>query len=145
MGPSGGLSVLAQQLSKRRFGRVLVLRGARHQRASIARMLARMLGYRIVPEAVISKFIGETEKNLARIVVAADRPGALLFFDEADALFGKRTSVKDSHDRFASLARLRGVLLLGIDRNVVLPRPLVRRSLIFSTRDYWPPRIGNSR
>ncbi|MBS0465827.1 MAG: ATP-binding protein, partial [Proteobacteria bacterium] len=53
--------------------------------------------------AVVSKYIGETEKNLRRVFDAAEAAGALLLFDEADALFGKRTEVKDSHDRYANI------------------------------------------
>ena len=52
---------------------------------------------------VVSKFIGETEKNLGRIFDAAERSHAILLFDEADALFGKRSEVKDSHDRYANI------------------------------------------
>ncbi|NEO83835.1 MAG: ATP-binding protein [Spirulina sp. SIO3F2] len=59
--------------------------------------------YRIDLSAVSSKYIGETEKNLRQIFDAAESGGAVLLFDEADALFGKRTQVKDSHDRHANL------------------------------------------
>ncbi len=59
--------------------------------------------YRIDLSAVVSKFIGETEKNLRRLFDAAEDGGAVLFFDEADALFGKRSEVKDSHDRYANI------------------------------------------
>jgi len=59
--------------------------------------------YRIDLSAVVSKYIGETEKNLRRLFDAADGGGAILFFDEADALFGKRSEVKDSHDRYANI------------------------------------------
>jgi hypothetical protein len=59
--------------------------------------------YRIDLSAVVSKYIGETEKNLRRIFDAAEAGGAVLLFDEADALFGKRTQVKDSHDRHANV------------------------------------------
>ncbi|GAA1920943.1 ATP-binding protein [Streptomyces sodiiphilus] len=52
---------------------------------------------------VVSKYIGETEKNLRRVFDAAERGGALLLFDEADSLFGKRSEVRDSHDRYANL------------------------------------------
>jgi SpoVK/Ycf46/Vps4 family AAA+-type ATPase len=52
---------------------------------------------------VVSKWIGETEKNLAAVFDAAERAQAALFFDEADALFGKRTEVSDAHDRYANL------------------------------------------
>src|SRR4029077_2282191 len=53
--------------------------------------------------AVVSKYIGETEKNLRRLFDAAEDGGAILLFDEADALFGKRSEVKDSHDRYANI------------------------------------------
>ena len=59
--------------------------------------------YRIDLSVVVSKYIGETEKNLRRVFDAAEDGGALLFFDEADALFGKRSEVKDSHDRYANI------------------------------------------
>jgi ATPase family associated with various cellular activities (AAA) len=59
--------------------------------------------YRIDLSQVVSKYIGETEKNLRRVFDAAERGGVVLLFDEADALFGKRSEVKDSHDRYANL------------------------------------------
>ncbi len=59
--------------------------------------------YRIDLSSVVSKYIGETEKNLRRVFDAAEAGGAILLFDEADALFGKRTEVKDSHDRYANI------------------------------------------
>jgi SpoVK/Ycf46/Vps4 family AAA+-type ATPase len=59
--------------------------------------------YRIDLSTVVSKYIGETEKNLRRIFDAAEAGGVILLFDEADALFGKRTEVKDSHDRHANI------------------------------------------
>jgi SpoVK/Ycf46/Vps4 family AAA+-type ATPase len=59
--------------------------------------------YRIDLSQVVSKYIGETEKNLRKLFDAAEDGGVLLFFDEADALFGKRSQVKDSHDRYANI------------------------------------------
>ena len=59
--------------------------------------------YRIDLSQVVNKYIGETEKNLRRLFDAAEDGGAILFFDEADALFGKRSEVKDSHDRYANI------------------------------------------
>jgi hypothetical protein len=59
--------------------------------------------YRIDLSQVVSKYIGETEKNLDRIFSAAEDSNAILFFDEADALFGKRSEVRDSHDRYANI------------------------------------------
>ncbi|MER7049228.1 ATP-binding protein [Streptomyces jumonjinensis] len=71
-----------------------------------AEVIARELGldlFVIDLSQVVSKYIGETEKNLRKVFDAAERGGALLLFDEADALFGKRSEVKDSHDRYANL------------------------------------------
>ena len=71
-----------------------------------AEVLAHELGldlYRIDLAATVSKYIGETEKNLRRLFAAAEESGAVLLFDEADALFGKRGEVKDGHDRYANL------------------------------------------
>jgi SpoVK/Ycf46/Vps4 family AAA+-type ATPase len=59
--------------------------------------------YKIDLSNVVSKYIGETEKNLSRIFDEAETSNAILFFDEADALFGKRSEVKDSHDRYANI------------------------------------------
>jgi hypothetical protein len=71
-----------------------------------AEVLARELRldlYRVDLSSVISKYIGETEKNLRRIFDAAEQGGVILLFDEADAIFGKRSEVKDSRDRYANL------------------------------------------
>jgi len=59
--------------------------------------------YRVDLGQVVSKYIGETEKNLDRVFSAAEKAGAVLLFDEADALFGERTDVKDAHDRYANI------------------------------------------
>ena len=59
--------------------------------------------YRIDLSQLVSKYIGETEKNLRRVFDAADAGGAILLFDEADALFGRRSEVRDSHDRYANI------------------------------------------
>ena len=59
--------------------------------------------YRIDLSAVVSKYIAETEKDLRQVFNAAEDGGVLLFFDEANALFGKRTEVKNSHDRYADI------------------------------------------
>jgi hypothetical protein len=71
-----------------------------------AEVIAKELGldlFVIDLSQVVSKYIGETEKNLRRVFDAAERGGAVLLFDEADALFGKRSEVKDSHDRYANI------------------------------------------
>ncbi len=71
-----------------------------------AEVIANALGvdlYRIDLARMVSKYIGETEKNLDRVFTAAENANAILFFDEADALFGKRSEVKDAHDRYANI------------------------------------------
>jgi len=71
-----------------------------------AEVLAGDLGldlYKVDLASVVSKYIGETEKNLSRIFAEAETSNAILFFDEADALFGKRTEVSDAHDRYANI------------------------------------------
>jgi SpoVK/Ycf46/Vps4 family AAA+-type ATPase len=71
-----------------------------------AGILAQSLGldlYKIDLSSVVSKYIGETEKNLSQIFDEASTANVILFFDEADALFGKRSEVKDAHDRYANI------------------------------------------
>jgi hypothetical protein len=92
--------------------------------------------YRIDLSQVVSKYIGETEKNLRRIFDAAEEGGAILLFDEADALFGKRSEVKDSHDRYANLEvsyllqrmeAYRGLAVLTTNMRSALDTAFVRR------------------
>jgi hypothetical protein len=92
--------------------------------------------YRIDLSQVVSKYIGETEKNLGRIFDAADDGSAILLFDEADALFGKRSEVKDSHDRYANievsylLQRMeifRGLAILTTNMKTMLDSAFLRR------------------
>jgi hypothetical protein len=92
--------------------------------------------YRIDLSAVVSKYIGETEKNLERLFREAESGGVILLFDEADALFGKRTEIRDSHDRYANievsylLQRMesyRGLSILATNARNSLDTAFVRR------------------
>jgi SpoVK/Ycf46/Vps4 family AAA+-type ATPase len=92
--------------------------------------------FRIDLSAVVSKYIGETEKNLKRVFDAAEDSAAILLFDEADALFGKRSEVKDSHDRYANievsylLQRMecyRGLAILTTNHKAALDAAFTRR------------------
>lgn len=85
---------------------------------------------------LVSKYIGETEKNLARVFDAAEASGAVLLFDEADALFGKRSEVRDSHDRYANLEvsyllqrieAYQGLAVLTTNLRSALDRAFLRR------------------
>ncbi|HHM04191.1 MAG TPA: ATP-binding protein [Gammaproteobacteria bacterium] len=102
--------------------------------------------YRIDLSTVVSKYIGETEKNLRRVFDAAEYGGAILLFDEADALFGKRSEVKDSHDRYANievsylLQRMeayRGLAILTTNQKQALDSAFLRR-LRFVVRFPFP-------
>jgi len=92
--------------------------------------------YRIDLSQIVSKYIGETEKNLDQIFTAAEDSNAILFFDEADALFGKRSEVKDSHDRYANIEisyllqkmeEYEGVSILATNLRQNLDEAFVRR------------------
>jgi hypothetical protein len=96
----------------------------------------RLALFRVDLSAVVSKYIGETEKNLRRVFDAFDDGGAVLMIDEADALFGKRTEVKDSHDRYANievsylLQRLegyRGLAILATNNRGAVDAAFLRR------------------
>lgn len=92
--------------------------------------------FRIDLSQVVNKYIGETEKNLKRLFDAADISDMVLFFDEADSLFGKRTEVKDAHDRYANLEisyllermeRFKGLAILATNRKNDLDEAFLRR------------------
>ncbi len=94
------------KLSRRQIGSAVLFNGfSGADRQSAAALLGQELGmdvYSINLAGIISKYIGETEKNIDRVFAEAKDRKWLLFFDEADALFGKRTETKDSHDKYAN-------------------------------------------
>ncbi|SHG62539.1 AAA family ATPase [Bradyrhizobium erythrophlei] len=130
--------------------RALLFGGAN---AAAAAALAKRLGrdlLRVDLSAVVSKYIGETEKNLDRVFSDAAANGALLLFDEAEALFGKRTSVKDAHDRYSKieindlLQRIEaydGIVVLASGSR--LPLSITSRRRVFICG--FPPRAGKLR
>jgi len=109
--------------------------------------------YKIDLAGIVSKYIGETEKNLDRIFEAAATANAILFFDEADALFGKRSEVRDSHDRYANLEisyllqrmeQYDGVAILATNLKQNLDDAFVRR-LAFSINFPFPDEASRKR
>jgi SpoVK/Ycf46/Vps4 family AAA+-type ATPase len=131
-----------------------------------AEIIANELGldlYKIDLAGVVSKYIGETEKNLDHIFSAAENANAILFFDEADALFGKRSEVRDSHDRYANIEisyllqkieHYQGVAILATNLRANLDEAFVRRlaftihfpfpdeeSRLRIWRGIWPERV----
>ncbi len=105
-----------------------------------AQVLAKRLDlpmYRLDLAAVVSKYIGETEKNLRKLFDAAEVSDVILFFDEAEALFGKRTGVRDAHDRYGNIStsfllerieRSKGIVILAASRRGDLDSAFARRS-----------------
>jgi SpoVK/Ycf46/Vps4 family AAA+-type ATPase len=120
-----------------------------------AQVLARSLGieiYRVDLAAVMSKYIGETEKNLRQVFDACERANVLLFFDEADALFGQRMQVKDAHDRFANIEidyllqrmeQFDGLAILATNRRGDIDTAFLRRVRFIV--DFLPPGVGERR
>ncbi len=115
---------------------------------AVANHLGREL-YRIDLSAVVSRYLGETEKHLGRLLDGAEGAGAILYFDEADALFGKRTGVRDSHDRYANLdmrhllQRIEahtGLIILATNRKSALRQAVTRR--LRCIIDFPPPGRG---
>jgi uridine kinase len=104
-----------------------------------AQVLARALKlelYRVDLAGVVNKYIGETEKRLKRVFDSCERANVLLFFDEADALFGQRTQVKDAHDRFANIEidyllqrmeQFDGLAILATNRKNDIDKAFLRR------------------
>jgi len=104
-----------------------------------AQVIAALLSldlFRIDLSTVVSKYVGETSKNLERVLARAARMDAVLFFDEADALFGKRTEIKDAHDRFANtdtgyllqaIENYQGVALLASNKKGNIDPAFIRR------------------
>jgi len=121
-----------------------------------AEIIANELGldlYKIDLAGIVSKYIGETEKNLDRIFAAAENANAILFFDEADALFGKRSEVRDSHDRYANIEisyllqkmeQYEGVAILATNLRQNLDEAFVRR-LAFTVHFPFPSEIDRLR
>jgi len=109
--------------------------------------------YKIDLSGIVSKYIGETEKNLERVFGAAEDSNAILFFDEADALFGKRSEVRDSHDRYANveisyllqrMEQYEGVSILATNRRGNLDEAFTRR-LAFTVHFPFPDEVHRQR
>jgi hypothetical protein len=111
----------------------------------IARALHMAL-YRVDLSGVVNKYIGETEKHLKQVFDACERSNVVLFFDEADALFGQRTQVKDAHDRFANIQidyllqrmeQFDGIAILATNRKGDMDQAFMRRLRFII--DFLPP------
>ena len=121
-------------------GRQVLFKGTNQQtKLAAAQKLAQEAGkelYRVDLSQIVSKYIGETEKNLNAVFEKAAKNGAVLFFDEADALFGKRTTVKDSHDKYANqevsyllqkIEAYQGLVILSLNAKANVDSAFLRR------------------
>jgi SpoVK/Ycf46/Vps4 family AAA+-type ATPase len=118
---------------------ILIRGGRKTQQASLARSLATAIGFevsRVDLNGVVSKYIGETEKNINQVFECTVKANALLFFDEADALFGKRGEVRDSHDRYVNqetnylltqMEAHQGISILTTNKRHHPPKTFLRR------------------
>jgi SpoVK/Ycf46/Vps4 family AAA+-type ATPase len=105
-GVAAALRRLADEAGRSRGVRALFVGENGSAKLKAAEAIAHHLGRNLFVvdlDAIVSKHVGETEKQIGKVFDAADASGAVLFLDEADALFGKRTGVKDSHDRYAAI------------------------------------------
>jgi SpoVK/Ycf46/Vps4 family AAA+-type ATPase len=126
---------------------VLFYGDARENKAAAAALVAAQLNqsaYRIDLSSIVSKYIGETEKNIDAVFDKAEKSNWILFFDEADALFGKRTDVKDSHDKYADqeisyllerIEKYENLVILATNNKVQVPSYILRR---FQTVIHFP-------
>ena len=147
--PADGVAQL-RSVATEGAGTVILTVPSGSSRQHAAQALARTMGrslIRVDLAQVVSRFIGETEKNLEAVFSTAAASGAVLLFDEADALFGQRGGVKDSHDRYANLEvgyllqkieAYNGIVVLasGGRRNI---DPAFLRSLRHVVDLHWPP------
>jgi SpoVK/Ycf46/Vps4 family AAA+-type ATPase len=133
------LQTIAARARQSSAQRILFAGGSEKQKKGAVQVLAKELNrktYRVSLHAVVGKYIGETEKNLLRVFDNARETDSILFFDEADALFGKRSQLRDSHDRFANLEtnyllrqieNYNGIAILATSRKEPIPKASLRR------------------
>ena len=148
--PADGLAQL-RSVGAEGAGTVILTVASGANTAQAAEALARSMGRHLVRVdlgQVVSRHVGETEKHLDRVFAAAAASGDVLFFDEADALFGKRSGVKDSHDRYADvevgfvLQKMEshsGIVVLATSGRQPIDSAFLRR-LRHVVELPWPPR-----
>lgn len=131
--PKPGFLRLALELDRSKHSHIFILEGEREETAQLASALAAHFG------RALHKVTAEQDwKALIGKIPAAEQAKAILFFDEADALLGKRTNVQESRDRYAELdSAFRGIVLLGVNKTYVLPAAFTQCCRTVVVRNYW--------
>jgi hypothetical protein len=143
------LAPLVQQLQQQSAGKLLVIEGSPAKRVQLGKALATHLGYGSGLQVIASKYAGQMGKSLNELLAQASHAGSILFFDEADALFGRRSEVKDAHDRYANieisvLLLSQRLVILGVGSRSSLPPELLQRSKVIAARDHWLRSLGSA-
>jgi len=135
------MSQLVSGLRQTTLFRVLILEGSSTETSQLANAIASQLGRPIYNGTAGQDGISAAEEAV-KSLSPADQKNSILFFDEADSLFGERTSVKDVHDRYANLeASFAGMIILGVEKIADLPLPVVQRSRTLIV-DHYISRAG---
>jgi hypothetical protein len=130
---------LALDLKQTAVSRALILSGTRAERSKLANALASELDRRIRNVAPDPNDLLAAAAFI-RSISTAEQKNWILFFDEADSLFGKRTTVKDAHDRYANLeTSFAGLIVFGVDKTDDLAPEIVQQSKTIRVGGHWPP------
>jgi len=137
--PNTALTQLASELKPSSAPHTLILQGTPAERSQAANAIASHLGLRLYHLTDNPDLSDEQEKELLATIAPQDRKGVILLFDEADSLFGKRTDVKDSHDRYAELASaFSGIVIFGVESGEHLPLETLEHAKLLVAYDYMP-------
>jgi SpoVK/Ycf46/Vps4 family AAA+-type ATPase len=131
---------VASDLAQTAVSRALILSGTPAERSQLANAIASELDRRIRNVAADPNDLLAATAFI-KSISTADQENWILFFDEADSLFGKRTTITDAHDRYANLeTSFAGLIIFGVDKTDDLVPEIVQQSKTLRVGDHWPPR-----
>jgi hypothetical protein len=137
--PNTAFTQLASELKQSPAQHTFILQGTPAERSQAANAIASHLGLKLYHLSDNPDLSDEQEEELLQTIAPQDRKGVILLFDEADSLFGKRTEVKDAHDRYAQLASaFSGILIFGVESGENLPPTTLEHAKLLVAYDYMP-------